>query len=127
MCTINNYLSLFAILKSLHNVPELTEIVISETTNVMADIGHFVDFMFEDSPAILKEHYAYNNALFECGNFIINRIDLETDRILKLALDIKDLENDAESEIVDFAKEFTSTYFAFLYVAESILRLQRHS
>lgn len=123
MCTINNHLSLFAILKSLHNVPELTETVISETTNVMADIGHFIDFMFEDSPAILKEHSAYNNALFECGNFIINRIDLETDRILKLALDIKDLENDAESEIVDFAKEFTSTYFVFLYVAEKYSKI----
>lgn len=36
---------------------------------------------------------------------------------------IKDLENDAESEIVDFAKEFTSTYFAFLYVAEKYSKI----
>ena len=122
MCTINNYLSLFTILKSLHNVPELTEIVNAETANVMADISRYVDFMFDDSPAILEYHPAYNNALFDGGNFIVNRIDFETERILKLALDVKDLEYDAEKGITEFASDFSNTYFTFLNVAEKYLR-----
>ncbi len=122
MCTINNYLSLFTILKSLHDVPELTEIVITETANVMADISRYVDFMFDGSPAILGYHSAYNNALFDGGNFIINRIDIETERILKLALDVKDLEYDAEKEIAEFASDFSNTYFTFLNVAEKYLK-----
>ena len=122
MCTINNYLSLFTILKSLHDVPELTEIVIAETANVMADISRYVDFMFDGSPAILGYHSAYNNALFDGGNFIINRIDIETERILKLALDVKDLEYDAEKEIAEFANDFSNTYFTFLNVAEKYLK-----
>ena len=89
-------------LKSLHDVPELTEIVISETASVMTDISHYIDFMFEGSPAILEDHSGYNNALFESGSFLINRIDIETDRILKMALDIKDLDYDAESRSYGF-------------------------
>lgn len=122
MCTIYNYLSLFALLKSLNDVPQLTEIVIAETENVMVDIKRYIDFMYEGSPAILEEHAAYNNALFECGNFIINRIDIESERICKLAHKVNDLDDDAENEIADFAKEFTSVYFAFLNVAEKYFK-----
>ncbi len=118
MCTINNYLSLFAVLKSLKDVPELTEIVITETANVMADISQYIDFMYEGTPATLEGHAAYNNALFESGNYVINRIDIEAERILKLASEINDLEYDAEKEIIDFAKDFSDTYFTFLNVAK---------
>lgn len=123
MCTINNYLSLFTILKSLHDVPELTEIIIDETTSVMVDMNRYIDFMFEGSPAILEYHPAYNNALFDCGDFIINRIDFETERILKYAIDVKELDYDAEKEIAEFANDFSNTYFTFLNVAEKYLRI----
>lgn len=118
MCTINNYLSLFSILKSLRDVPEMSEIVISETSDAMSDIRRYIDYMYDESPAILCKHSEYDKVLFECGNFIINRIDIEKQRMLRWSLKIKDLENDAESEIINFAQKFTSIYFEFLNVAE---------
>ena len=122
MCTINNYLSLFTILKSLHDVPELTKIVIAETANVMADMSRYVDFMFDGSPAILRDHPAYKNALFDSGNFIINCIDAEAERILRLARDVKALEYDAEKEIIEFSSDFSKTYFSFLNIAKRYLK-----
>ena len=118
MCTIYNYLSLFTILKSLHDVPELTEIIIQETNNVMTDISQYVDYMFSNSFAILQDHPAYNNALFECGNYIINCIGMELERVLKTADEIKNLEYDAENEIVSFCEDFKNTYFKFLDIAQ---------
>ncbi len=113
MCTINNYFSLFAILKSLHDVPGLTEIVIKETSSVMNDIARYIDFMYEESDVILRDHPGYSNALYESGNYLVNRIDLKTEELLIRADDIAGIEYDAESEVQTFAKEFSAAYFEF--------------
>ena len=86
MCTINNYISLFTILKSFPDIPEWTEILMSETINVMTDIKRYVDYMFEGATAILQENTCYKNALFECGNYLVNCMNIETIHILKPAI-----------------------------------------
>lgn len=118
MCTINNYISLFTILKSFPDIPEWTEILMSETINVMTDIKRYVDYMFEGATAILQENTCYKNALFECGNYLVNCMNIETIHILKPAIRVANLEHDSESEIIKFTKKFTSTYFKFLNIAK---------
>lgn len=120
MCTINNYLSLFVMLKALHKVPELSETLASESAKVMADIKRYVDYLFDGSPAVLEEHPAYSNALFDCGNYLVSRIDSEAERLLVTADDIRKEENGNENEILDFAKDFSDTYFEYLQIAEKL-------
>lgn len=117
MCTINNYFSLFSVLKSLHNVPGLTETLIIETSSVMNDISQYIDFLYEDVDAILKEHPGYNSALYESGNYLVNKIDLETEMLLNRASDIADLDYEAETEVGSFATEFSKIYFKYRKMA----------
>ncbi len=123
VCTINNYLSLFSILESLGDVPELMPIVINETANVMNDIRNYVDFMFEESEVVLKEHPVRDELLFDCGKYLVDRIDYEKNRILNMALEIRDLDYDAEDEIARFANEFSKTYFSFANIANKYFEM----
>lgn len=118
MCTINNYFSLFGILKSLHDVKGLNDIVLKETDNVMSDISKYVDFTFKSNDSILINHSGYNSAICESGNYMINQIDVETERLMKKAIEIVGLDYDAENEVEVFAKDFSDTYFRFLNMSE---------
>lgn len=80
MCTINNYLSLFGTMRSLHDVPQLKAILMEETKNVTADLERYVDFRTLSSDALLANHPGYNNAIYETGDYISNQIDVEADR-----------------------------------------------
>lgn len=122
MCTINNYMSLFAALESLKAVSTLTEIVNTETEQVMNDISHYVDFMYGGYPTVLAYHSEYNKALFDGGSYIVGRIGIKSERILKLALEVKSLEHDDEKKIHEFSEAFSDTYFTFLKVAEEYFK-----
>src|SRR5699024_7021664 len=76
MCTINNFLSLFGIMKSLHDVPELNSILLEETKNITEDIERYVDFRGLSSAALLSSHPGYDNAIYETGDYISNQIDV---------------------------------------------------
>lgn len=127
MCTINNYMSLFDAIKFLHHNPQLEETVISETSSVMTDVGVYIDYMFEDSYVILRKHPLYNKILLRTGNYIINRIDVETEHIIKLVRNTKCSEVDGNSRILDFAKKFSNTYFTFLNIADKHYMLEEES
>lgn len=83
MCTINNYLSLFNILKSLHDVPKMKQILLKETASVIKDIKRYVNIDFDGEKPLLSNHPAYNNALYECGNYLINVLDANQIHLLK--------------------------------------------
>lgn len=117
MCTINNYLSLFSVLNSTQVIESLTDIILSETNSVMNDIKEYIDYMFTDDIAKLDGHSGYNNALFECGDFLINVINFEASKIIKKAYSVKNLNFDRTDEVVDFAQVFKSKYFLFFNIA----------
>lgn len=56
MCTINNYLSLFNILKSLHDVPKMKQILLKETASVIKDIKRYVNIDFDGEKPLLSNH-----------------------------------------------------------------------
>ena len=118
MCTINNYFSLFAILKSLHDVPGLIEIVISETETVIRDIAKYIDFSYEDSNAILRDHPEYKTVLCETGNYLINKIELDTDKLVRRAAELFRLEQDAEIEMRTFANDLSEMFFKIRKIAD---------
>lgn len=118
MCTIKNYLSLFGIMKSLHEVPKLKAILMDETKNVTADIEHYVDFKNLSSDALLANHPDYDNAIYETGDYISNQIDVEADIYYTKASDLLSKENDMEESLTDFCKEFTASFWHYYQIAE---------
>ena len=100
MCTINNYFSLFSILKSLHNASELRKIFLEETDEIMKDISRYVDVQFvsSDTTALLSTHPRYYNAIYESGNYLINFFDTKTDILVEETTNLLSLGEDAEQE-----------------------------
>lgn len=119
MCTINNYLSLFGIMRSLHDVPQLKAILMEETKNVTADIERYVDFRTLSSDALLANHPGYDNAIYETGDYISNQIDVEADKYYAKATELLSQENDMEESLTDFCKEFTASFWRYHQIAET--------
>lgn len=119
MCTINNYLSLFGIMRSLHDVPQLKAILMEETKEVTVDIERYVDFRTLSSDALLANHPGYNNALYETGDFINNQIDVEADQYYAKATELLSLQNDMEESLTSFCKEFTASFWRYLQIADA--------
>lgn len=119
MCTINNYLSLFGIMRSLHDVPQLKAILMEETKNVTADIERYVDFRTLSSDALLANHPGYDNAIYETGDYISNQIDVEADKYYAKATELLSQENDMEESLTDFCKEFTASFWHYHQIAET--------
>ena len=119
MCTINNFLSLFGIMKSLHDVPELNSILLEETKNITEDIERYVDFRGLSSAALLSSHPGYDNAIYETGDYISNQIDVEADKYYQKAINFLEHENDMEESITDFCKEFTASFWRYHQMAEN--------
>lgn len=119
MCTINNYLSLFGIMRSLHDVPQLKAILMEETKNVTADIERYVDFRTLSSDALLANHPGYDNAIYETGDYINNLIDVEADKYYAKATELLPQENDMEESLTDFCKEFTASFWHYHQIAET--------
>ncbi|MDR4077739.1 MAG: hypothetical protein Q3W83_07405, partial [Ruminococcus sp.] len=111
MCTINNYLSLFNILKSLHDVPKMKQILLKETASVIKDIKRYVNIDFDGEKPLLSNHPAYNNALYECGNYLINVLDAKSDSFVERAKSILPLGDEAENEFREFGNDFSECYF----------------
>lgn len=118
ICTINNYLSLFGILKSLHGDMGLSKIIINETASVMNDISRYIDVYFENVDVMLSNHPAYDNAVYETGNYQINLFDAETLSLEKVAVDLVSRESSSEIEFTNFGKDFSDIYFKLLTIAE---------
>lgn len=119
MCTIKNYLSLFGIMKSLHEVPKLKAILMEETKKVTSDIEHYVDFRTLSSEARLANHPDYDNAIYETGDYISNQIDVEADKYYAKATELLSKGNDMEESLADFCKEFTASFWRYHQIAET--------
>lgn len=119
MCTINNFLSLFGTMKSLHDVPQLNSVLLEETKNITADIELYVDFRTLSSSALLINHPGYNNAIYETGYYISNQIDVESEKYYKKATDLLSYNEDMEECLMDFCKEFTASFWQYHQIAES--------
>jgi len=119
MCTINNYLSLFGIMRSLHDVPQLKAILMEETKNVTADIERYVDFKTPSSDALLANHPGYDNAIYETGDYISNRIDVEADKYYAKATELLSQETDMEENLTNFCKEFTASFWRYRQITEA--------
>ena len=118
MCTINNYLSLFGILKSLHDVTGLKEAVLKETSSVIKDIKRYVDISFAETDAILVNHPGYSNAIYESGNYLINLFDAKADSLAQALTNLINLGADNEQGFEEFGKDFSASYFKLLNIAE---------
>ena len=118
MCTINNYLSLFGIMRSLHDVPQLNAILMEETKNVTTDIERYVDFSTLSPNALLAKHPGYNAAIYAAGDFISNQIDAEADAYHQKATAILGHEDSIEEALADYCDQFVSTFQHYYQIAE---------
>lgn len=117
MCTINNYLSLFGIMRSLHDVPQLMTILMEETKNITIDIERYVDFKTLSSTALLANHPGYNNAIYETGDYISNQMDVEADKYYIRATELLSNESDIEESLTVFCKEFVACFWQYYQIA----------
>lgn len=118
MCTINNYLSIFSTFKSLHEIEDFTKILIKETKNVMVDINTYIDTSMQNKAAILRDHPGYKNSLYELGDFFVNKVDYETQNLVKAAKEILAQISMSETELLEFCKKFSKTYADVLNMAK---------
>ena len=120
MCTINNYFSLFGIMRSLHDVPQLNAILMEETKNITTDIERYVDFSTLSSDALLAKHPGYNAAIYAAGDFISNQIDAEADVYHQKATAILGHEDSIsiEEALADYCDQFVATFQHYYQIAE---------
>lgn len=118
MCTINNYLSLFKILKSLHESPWLKEILISETQSVIDDIKRYVDFEECSEKAVLVDHPGYLSAIHECGNYWISIIDNEAEGFQLRAEEILKRNRDADASVQQLSEDLSASFDRYLKIAQ---------
>lgn len=121
MCTINNYLSLFRIMKSLHDSPTLKEILLKETQAVVEDMQQYVDYANQSKSALLVEHPGYKGAVYEFGNYWASVIDIDTERYCKLAESMLTQSRDMESSMQKFCQDFSHSFFEYHGIAEYYL------
>lgn len=118
MCTINNYLSLFGIMRSLHDVPQLNTILMEETKNATTDIERYVDFSTLSPDALLAKHPRYNAAIYASGDFVSNQIDAEADAYHQKATVLIGHEDSIEKALTDYCDQFVSTFQRYYQIAE---------
>lgn len=118
MYTINNYLSFFDIIKLLHDVPDLQESILDETTDVISHLRRYVDLFFENEHSLLEHRFDYEMAIYKGGNYLSNYFDAKTTKFYKTADTINtDVEN--EKRFSEFGSDFSDCYFKMLHIAES--------
>ena len=118
MCTINNYLSLFKIMKSLHESPWLKGILISETQSVIDDIKRYVDFEECSENAVLVAHPGYLSAIHECGNYWISIIDNEAEGFQLRAEEILKRNRDADASVQQLSEDLSASFDRYIKIAQ---------
>lgn len=119
MCTINNFLSLFGIMRSLHKVPQLNSALVEETKDIVTDIERYVDFKTLSPTALLAKHPDYDNAIYEAGDYINNRIDVDADKYYQMAVKFRFNESNKEEELAEFCEKFVETFWVYRQIAEN--------
>ena len=119
MYTIYNYLSLFGIMKSLHDVPELNVILMKETKNVITDLERYVDFKMVSSDVLLREHPGYDVAIYAAGDYLNNLIDTQTEVYYQKAVELRRYTGSIENELADFCDRVVNTFNEFYQIAEA--------
>lgn len=117
MCTVNNSLSLFGILGSLHGAHGLGEILLNETAGMMKDLGRYVDvFMTEE--VLLSAHPGHAGAIFESSGYLAGLMDAEAARLCAKAGALPVAGEAAEAAWREFGASLSGSYFRFLKCAE---------
>ena len=118
MCTIINFWSLFASLKSLSDTPDMQAILLKETDNVIKDISRYIDLSFESKESILSNHPEYRYAIYLSNYYLLNKIVVEAYELSKRAKEILALDCDAVEELKVFGIQFSENYFRILNIAK---------
>lgn len=119
MCTILNYLTLFGIMRSLHDAPQLNNILIDETKGVAADIGHYIDLNTLSSDGRLADHPGYSIALYASGEFLRSQLDAETAMYKESAAALLSRGEDIEAPLTSFCRQFAVNFQRWHHIAEA--------
>ena len=117
MCTVENFLSLFGVMKSLITTPKLQRILLEETKEVTGDIIQWVDIDGLGNGK-LSEHPVYNRALFEAGAYLMNIINADLEESADYAAKLVEKGIDAKAELEEFCKIFSDGFSDYIKLAE---------
>lgn len=110
---ISGFLTIFETMRSLVDVPELAEILVNDTSNVMNDLQSFVS-LDRNTATILRHDERYNSMVYASGYYWVNEIYLRKTAFVAKAKRIVDLTSDKERNINDFCNDWTQQ-FSVLY------------
>lgn len=118
VAAISGFLTIFEILRSLVDVPELAEILVFETENVMADVERFVS-LDSGNITILREHEKYPSLIYACGYYWVNLIYLKKVALIAKAKRIVQLDSDKERSLNEFCNEWSQQFTNLCQKADS--------
>ena len=117
---VSGFLTIFESLKSLVDVPELTQILVDETNKIMDDIQKFVS-LDRDTSTILQNDKQYNKMIYASAYYWVNKIYLIQKECENKAKRIIKFSSDREQNINDFCEEWTRQFEKFYENADVYL------
>lgn len=118
MCVINNYLSLFSVIRTLHGANELNHILLDETQSIMEDLLNYIDYWENSEVGLLAAHPGYRNAVFDCNAYLCHLIEYETEQLRMEADSIAKMEGDNTVALSVFCDAFVSTFYKYYRSAQ---------
>lgn len=115
---ISGYETLFALMKSLIDVPEFATILVTETSKVMSDIERFVS-LDNNISTILESHERYFDLQFTCGYYWVNKIYTIKMAMVSKAKRIVQIQKDRERNIIEYCEEWTKHFIALYQKADN--------
>lgn len=111
--SISGFFTIFETMRSLVDVPELAETLVSELKNVVSDTEHFVS-LDKTKECILKDSNIYSDLQYASGYFWVNDIYIKKKKLVAKAKRIIQLDSDREKYInsycIDWTNEFIEAY-----------------
>lgn len=124
--SISGFFTIFETMRSLVDIPELTEILVSELKNVVSDTERFVS-LDKTKECILKDSEIYANLQYASGYYWVNEAYLKKKKLVTKAKRIVQLESDREKNIKSFCnlwlEEFLNVYRKANVYAEAVEKL----
>ena len=124
--SVSGFFTIFETMRSLVDVPELTETLVSELKNVVSDTERFIS-LDKTKECVLKGSEIYPDLQYASGYYWVNDTYLKKKNLVAKAKRILQLDSDREKYInsycVDWTNEFVEVYQKADAYAEATERL----
>ena len=109
VASVRGFFTIFETMRSLVDVPELTEILVSELENVVVDTERFVS-LDNTKECMLRNSELYPNLQYASGYYWVNETYLKRKKFITKAKRILEIDTDRENYITSFCEDWTAEF-----------------